>query len=57
VLRGAVRAGTSVHSPGDFVDKAGVRLKEASAHGASDCLCLVVGDDDLYGNGRPSSIS
>jgi anti-sigma factor ChrR (cupin superfamily) len=54
VLRGAVRAGASVHSRGDFVDRAGVRLNGASAHGASDCLCLVVGDDDLYGYGRPS---
>jgi anti-sigma factor ChrR (cupin superfamily) len=52
VLRGAVRTGASVHSRGDFIDTAGARLKEASAHGASDCLCLVVGDDDLYR--RPS---
>lgn len=48
VLEGAVRAGDRVHSQGDFIDTAGVRLKEASADGPSACLCLVVGDDDLY---------
>jgi anti-sigma factor ChrR (cupin superfamily) len=52
VLGGAVRAGASVHSRGDFIDTAGVRLREASVHGPSDCLCLVVGDDDLFG--RPA---
>jgi anti-sigma factor ChrR (cupin superfamily) len=52
VLRGAIRVGASVHSRGDFIEMTGIRLKEASACGTSDCLCLVVGDDDLYG--RPS---
>jgi anti-sigma factor ChrR (cupin superfamily) len=48
VLRGAVRAGGIVHSRGDVIDKAGVHLKGARVDGASDCLCLVVGDDDLF---------
>jgi anti-sigma factor ChrR (cupin superfamily) len=48
VLGGAVQAGASIHSRGDFIDTASVRLKEASVHGASDCLCLVVGDDSLF---------
>jgi hypothetical protein len=52
VLGGAVQAGASIHAQGDLIDMAGVRLKEARVHGASDCLCLVVGDDSLFD--RPS---
>jgi putative transcriptional regulator len=48
VLRGAVRTAASAYLPGDFIETAGARLKEARAHAASGCLCLVVGDDDLY---------
>jgi anti-sigma factor ChrR (cupin superfamily) len=47
VLRGAVGAGDALHPRGDFIDTAGVRLKEANSGGVG-CLCLIVGDDDLY---------
>ena len=48
VLRGGVRSAVSVHPPGDFIETAGIRLQDASADSAAGCLCLVVGDDDLY---------
>ena len=48
VLQGAVGTADSVHPRGDFIDTAGVRLKEASGHDGVGCLCLIVGDDDLY---------
>ena len=48
VLQGAIRTAATIYSPGDLIETAGIRLREARAHSASSCVCLVVGDDDVY---------
>jgi len=50
VLRGAVRRADGVYARGDFIEAAGVRLQGARGDEVAGCLCLVVGDDDLYGS-------
>jgi anti-sigma factor ChrR (cupin superfamily) len=49
VLRGAVRGADRVYARGDFIESAGIRLQGAGGDEVTGCLCLVVGDDDLYG--------
>ena len=48
VATGAVRVGLSRYAGGDFLDLADARASHATADARTGCLCLVVGDDDLY---------
>jgi anti-sigma factor ChrR (cupin superfamily) len=50
VLRGVVRTAGGAYARGDIVDAAGVALAEATTDGECGCLCLVVGDADMYPN-------
>lgn len=48
VLRGALRTPEAAFTQGDIIEAAGVRMKHARAEDGMECLCLVVGDDDMY---------
>jgi len=48
VATGAVRVGLNRYAGGDFLDLAATRASHATADARTGCLCLVVGDDELY---------
>jgi putative transcriptional regulator len=54
VASGAVRVGLSRYVGGDFLDLSDAPASHATADARTGCLCLVVGDDDLY---RPHPLS
>lgn len=54
VARGAVRVGLGRYASGDFLDVSDARASRATADARTGCLCLLVGDDELY---RPHPLS
>jgi putative transcriptional regulator len=48
VLSGAIATSARRFGPGAFLELADLPSRKVRADAASGCLCLVVGDDDLY---------